>query len=504
MNYKITEQKESDIVVIGGGGAGMVAAARAAWLLKRKIVVLEKSGHTGGGALMAKALRTFDSKWQRDRGVPDVTNQFIIDGMDRTYWKLDHRLVADCIRATGQYFDWFCGLGDDIEDKFVVDFYIFDGPNGPQVPLLKNSFVNVTGKYMMETMRDLCDKRGVDILTKHSVVDVEVNNGEITAVIAAKDNGYLRVTCKVCILASGSWIGNKKIMKKVAPIFLQANIAPSPHFSSDYTGDGIELAEKAGAFVDYNSFCLRPLGPRNTSKSEVMNTMGHSPFSIMVNLNGKRWVCEPPQVRGDIFFTGHLLMDQPEGMTYSIFDENTLCVAIDESKKVHEGWGGYYGFPKFPETMEEVHANIDKAFEGSNIDAFRADTVEELAQQIGVPSDVLKTTIAVYDASCKDGVDWEYFKPAKDLVPLNKSPYYAVRGHLSSDGAFGGVLVNHEMQAYKQGGGLVEGLYVIGDFASGRHINMSGVKIQVINDCSWAFAGGFIAANSAVKYLGSL
>ena len=63
--------------------------------------------------------------------------------------------------------------------------------------------------------------------------------------------------------------------------------------------------------------------------------------------------------------------------------------------------------------------------------------------------------------------------------------------------------VNPDMQAYKKGGGLVEGLYVVGDFATGRYINMTGVKVQVINDLSWAFASGFIAANSACKYLKS-
>lgn len=57
------------------------------------------------------------------------------------------------------------------------------------------------------------------------------------------------------------------------------------------------------------------------------------------------------------------------------------------------------------------------------------------------------------------------------------------------------------MQAYKNGGGLVEGLYVTGDFASGRFINDLGFKRQIINDLSWAFASGLIAGESAVEYL---
>ena len=498
MNYQIKTQKDCDLVVIGGGGAGMVAAARAAWLSKKKVIVLEKAGSTGGGAAMARAIRTFGSKWQKDRNLRDMTNEFILNGMNSTFWRLDNRLVANTIRATGQFFDWFCEVGPELIDQFDVGFYIFDGPQGPKAPLLKND--GPTGKVIMQKMLDVCNQVGVEVLTKHKVVDVEVKKGKIVAVIAETGDGYLRVACNACVLASGSWIRNEKIMKKIAPVFLEKEIN-SPHHNLNYTGDGIALAEKVGAFVDYDSFCIRPMGPMSMCRSEVMNNMGNSPYAIYVNLNGKRWVCEPPQIRMGLFNGGHVLMEQPKGVSFTVFDENTLTAAVAESKKPHEGYGGFFGFPKFPDTMDEVHANMEKAFQDNKSNAFKADTIEALAGKMGISPEALKETVNAYNASCKAGADWDFFKPAKDLVPLNKGPYYAIKGILGSDGAFGGVRVNPDMQAYKKDGGLVDGLYVVGDFASGRHIVMAGVKVQVINDCSWAFASGFIAANSACKYL---
>ena len=185
---------KADLVVIGGGGAGMVAAARAAWLSGKKVIVLEKANRTGGSAIFAGALRTFGSKWQKDRGLPDVTQQFILDAMDRTYWRLDNQLVSNCFRATGQFFDWFCEVGDKVEDRFEVGFYIFDGPEGPKVPLLKGGVShNGAGRVIMKTMLDLCKKKGVEVLKKHRVVDVEVEKGKITAVIAETENRHL--TC---------------------------------------------------------------------------------------------------------------------------------------------------------------------------------------------------------------------------------------------------------------------------------------------------------------------
>jgi fumarate reductase flavoprotein subunit len=512
VSYKITAQKQCDLAVIGGGGGGMVAAARAAWLSGKKVIVLEKTGATGGGAAAAGAIRTFGSQWQKNHNLPDVTQEFILDGMDKTYWRLDHTLVANCFRATGEYFDWFCEVGNIAADQFEVGFYVFDGPDGPKVPLLKNG---PAGRLMMKTMLDVCTRMGVEVLTGHRAVDVEVTDGRISAVIADTGNGYLRVTCRVCVIASGSWIRNEAIMRKYAPklaeVFLDpewhemgtiSNRVAAGHHNVNYTGDGIALAGKARAFIDYDSFCLRVMGPTTMCKSEVLNTMGNSShLPIMVNLNGNRWVCEHPQIRMGAFNCGMALMEQPKGVSYSVFDENILAAAIEDSKGHHEGWGGSFGFPKFPETMDEVRANMEKAFRENNRKAFKAETLEELASKLGVPPVALKQTVDTYNASCEAGTDREFFKPAKYLVPMNKGPYYAVQGELGSSGAFGGVRVNPDMQAYRNGGGLVEGLYAVGDFASGRHLNMSGMKMQIINDASWAFASGFIAGNSVSKYL---
>ena len=217
------------------------------------------------------------------------------------------------------------------------------------------------------------------------------------------------------------------------------------------------------------------------------------------------------------FNAGMVLMAQPKGTFYNIFDENTLAATIKLSRSgetfdvpppVHTstelGTGAArYSFPKFPDTMEEVYANINETLNSGEGGAFKADTIEELAKKIGVDPKTLNETVQTYNASCEAGRDRDYFKPAKYLVPLNKGPYYAVMGALGSDGAFGGVTVNHDMQACKEGGGLVEGLYVVGDAATGKHINLGGVKVQVINDSSWAFASGFISAGSACKYLES-
>lgn len=131
--------------------------------------------------------------------------------MDTVYWKLDPKLVSNCLLGTGQFFDWICELGGNIEDEFKVGKYVFATlpcePIGPQMTRNIGSKQGF-GAFVTSMMVEKAKTCGVEILTKHPVVDVEVQNGKIVAAIAKSDKGYVRIACKACVLATGSWINN--------------------------------------------------------------------------------------------------------------------------------------------------------------------------------------------------------------------------------------------------------------------------------------------------------
>jgi len=338
-----------------------------------------------------------------------------------------------------------------------------------------------------------------------------VADGKIVAAIAKSEAGYIRIACKACVMAIGSWINNEEILKKCYPKFVGMKewMDPSAHMSPNYTGDGIPLAEKAGAFVDYDSFCLRLMGPmydlaRNTGTSIVFLSMTQSPYIISVNLDGKRYSAEPVGHIGH-FEDGHVVIEQPHGQSFEIFDENTLAATFNmPNPSEMKQWMSPNEEINLPDTMEEVYRSMNEGFAKGDKYIFRADTLAELADLMGVNKENFLATVKKYNESCAQGTDLDFYKNKNTLVPLNKPPYYAINGKIMTDGAFGGVQVNPDMQAYKTGGGLVEGLYVTGDFASGRFINLGGVKRQVLNDLSWAFSSGYLAGTNAGKYLQSV
>lgn len=496
-------EKKCDLVVLGGGGSGLTAAVRAAQLSGKKVIVVEKSGHTGGGMIMASTMRTFRSKWQEERGLPDVTEQYLRKVMDDTYWRLDPKLVGNAILATGQYFDWFCELaGNDVGEKFRVGRYVFDGETGPLGPQMGGpGGVTGGGRLFMDTLRQKCDEFGVEVLTHHRAKDAEVTDGKITAVLADGPDGELRISCRACIMAIGSWINNETIMAEICPQFLIArkHMDHSPHTNSNYTGDGFPIAEKVNALMDKQNYTLRLMGPMVFSKSGVMANMTNSPFTLAINTAGKRYICEPSQIRNGVFNSGLIMMEQPEGYVYIMFDSNNLEAAIrDNLENPKPPAPGIFGLPPLPTTLAEAETDVNSVLDKEPL-VHKADTVEELARMMGVDPAALCATVENYNRYCQEGFDRDCFKDKEFLVPCSKAPYYAVQAKLGTDGAFGGVLVNGDMQAYRADGTLIDGLYVTGDFASGRFINMAGVKVQVLNDMSWALASGFLAGTNVCR-----
>jgi hypothetical protein len=545
--YSFMDNKSCDIVVLGAGGSGFVAAVRSAQLSGKKVIVLEKDAETGGGARNATGVRYFRSKWQASHNEKDTLAEYARKQMDSVYWRLEEKLVYNMLRGTGQFLDWLFDLDASIEGLFKSRGAMASEWPGPDMDQQKSG--KRMGQFVMDMMKEKFKNYGVEVLTEHPAVDVEVKNGKIAAVIAKSEKGYTRVACKACIMSIGSWINNEEIVKKYYPKFsgmTKYMYAQSPHCSPNYTGDGIAFAEKAGAFLDYNSFVIRLMGPMHLGvSSSTFTAMANSSYIITVNLDGKRYCSEPVEHLGT-FDAGVVQVDQPHGMSYDIFDENAIAAMLKKQKSSGAAQGAGQGMPvggmpggglpgsaaggaatgaatgarsgdipggipagempgrggSMPDTMESVRAEIKEALsKGNKKTMFQSDTLEDLADKMGINKKNFVETIKKYNEDCANGLDTEFFKDEENLVPINKPPYYACLGTLGTDGAFGGVRVNPDIQAYKSGGGVIEGLYVTGDFASGRHINRGGVKHQVINDLSWAFSSGFLAGTNAAKYV---
>lgn len=493
---------DCDLCVIGGGGGGLVAAGRFAWLTGKKVVVLEKMRKCGGSAWFASTMRMYNSQWQKDRGVKDELGDKLVEVMDQTYWELDSHLVRNALKGTGEWFDWLGEIDPDRDSKFVESFYVFDGPDSMITPgycppggHIGSPESNGTGWYTVQLMQKVIREKGGEILTQTRAKSFQMKDSKVSAVIAEDPGGQVIVNCKACVMSPGSWIRNQEILDKYVPEFGRLPQGISSHVHLACTGDGIGLAESANAFIDYDSFCMRLMGGAGMAPGETALAMTTGPYAVYVNKNGKRWINELTMGRSSFFAVATALVYQPEGQNWSIFD---LGMAKEAAKRPFRSIKKKFNpIPEVP-----VPENCEEDLRANAPRMISADTIEEFAQKLGVPEDNLRETIARYNAMCAQGRDDDFFKSPEDMIPFGDGPYYAVGGGVGTDGAFGGVRVNENIQAYADDREtLIENLYVPGDFASGRFLNMHGYKVQVINDLSWAMSSGFIAGSHAAELL---
>ena len=101
----------------------------------------------------------------------------------------------------------------------------------------------------------------------------------------------------------------------------------------------------------------------------------------------------------------------------------------------------------------------------------KARTIEGLAKKLKLPVEDLKSTIERYNQMSKLGEDKEFGKPAKDLLSLDKPPYYGYTygGWLLT--TMDGLRINENTQVLDTEGNAIEGLYAAGDVAGGFFSN---------------------------------
>lgn len=106
-----------------------------------------------------------------------------------------------------------------------------------------------------------------------------------------------------------------------------------------------------------------------------------------------------------------------------------------------------------------------------------ADTLPELAEKIGVPTDALVRTVARFNELAKAGKDADFGRgdsvydhfygdptlPNPSLYPLEKGPYYALPVRPGDLGTKGGLLTDAHGRVVREDGSPIEGLYATGN-----------------------------------------
>ena len=466
---EIIETIETEAVVIGAGTAGLVCA-NSAVENGAKVILISASSYpiSRGGSNHA-----INTKLTRKLGINYDVGKNFKQEMDRAGGRIDQGKWYLFARKSGEAMDWLidkmiaAGYTPVLEmeevdpDGLISSFpgsHCFIGAN-----VGKNLNKIAQGQpYVVKTLAKLAQAAGVKIYYNtiaKQLIRENNNTGRVTAVIAKNSDGkYIKyVGSKAIVLATGDFTRDREMVSKYCPEVLPlVNTAPVnyntqyPHSSGGvYAGDGHKMGLWVGAAWQQTV----PNAPMISSRSFK---------GLVVNKNGVRY-CNEDVTRAQ---AGLIQMRQPDWKIFEIWSSDYA----DRMAALHP-MGSYYSGPE--QSVEDIVARWEAGNSGQpGWTLVKADTIEELAERLGLNATTLKATVDRYNGFCETGVDEEFFKRAGYLIPVKVCPFYG----LSSSSprlliVCGGLRTNLKMQVLDTKGEVIPGLYTVGTIVGDMFAN---------------------------------
>lgn len=420
----IAETIQADIVVVGAGFAG-VCAAQSAAEEGATVVVLEKTAQANGRGL---DIGNFGATWFNDH--PEFTQYHDAADAERIYYEFSHSNVN---RLLFRYWAQHSGVAFDHLADYMQKTYGYDVSMSATAPADRYNaseyyrelptclqfgygWYDEDGNWWMQgivnKVAQWAADLGADFRYETPAVQLVTNDaGAVTGVIGESKSGFVQVNAsKGVILACGDIGGNDEMLEAWCPLALRtgANVYTP---AGANTGDGVKMGLWVGADVQHGPAApmIHPMG-----EGGPFGQGGEGLGFLCVNREGERYTVEVNNTPG----MANARLNQPGGISYTIFDADYA----DKILKICPENIGISGAPIIDDNTQQT---IDDAVAAQNGMCFTADTIEELASQIGADPATLRSTVDRWNELVGNGNDTDMMLPADRLSDLSTPPYYA-------------------------------------------------------------------------------
>lgn len=479
----IKETVDADIVIIGSALSGLCACRSAVENGAKNIVVIEKADTW---QCRSNQFGTIGGKIQEDLGIKIDRNAAVGQLMKECGYRPNQRILNLWADNSGEAFDWFLA---PMEGKYVVENESdpYDAEEGhlsvrkthwPEpdnshteddfYPIFSDCQITLpTMAPWVEAIYNICVEAGVTFKfsTWARQLVRENNEGPVTGVICQDvDGNYSQVNAsKAVLLATGDFAGNKDMMSYYVPWATRfASIFPNRDAAGDptNTGDGQCMGMWIGAKMEDG-----PLAPMT---HHLGGPLGMDAF-LLTDVNGDRFVNE--DVGGQPF--QNQLSRLPKKTAWQVFDSEWPN-QLQYMDCGHGNVSWYVDDDKVPGGSYGRNAYISQAMfdEAMASDAgVQADTIEELAEKMGVPVEEFCATIERYNELAKKGVDEDFGKRADRMFAIENPPFY---GYKLTDTVLlvcmGGLETTVDFEVLDTNDDVIPGLYAVGNAQGGRFL----------------------------------
>lgn len=469
--------RETEVVVIGGGGAGLAAAASAA-SNGAKVILVEKTAALGGNtvraggpynavdparqaniapadeASMQKAWALVNEEPKNDRHV-ELMEELKADLQAYENGPKDKLFDSSALHKLqtyngGDYNGKIEFIEKLVDESLPVSEWMAENgvqwtdeittvPGGlwPRAHLP----INAAGYDYIKASEDTARKLGVEILLNSPATELIIEDGTVVGIKGQSNGQNMEIRAKVVIIATGGFAANIDMRKEYDPS-LTENL-PTTN-SPAIVGDGIKMAEAANAnLIGMEYIQSLPLGnPKDGTLNGWIGGAGVEHY-YQVNQEGKRFMAEDG--RRDTMTNA--LLAQTNAMSYVISSANN---EVDLNETGINIWGD----------------KVDKLVEDGIV--YRADTIEELAEQIGIDPQVLRETHDTFNSYVAAGKDNDFGRTLFGKQ-IDKAPFYASPRVPTVHHTMGGIEIDLETHVLDTNGDRIPGLLAAGEVTGGIH-----------------------------------
>jgi uncharacterized protein with FMN-binding domain/succinate dehydrogenase/fumarate reductase flavoprotein subunit len=475
----IVATNTTDILVIGCGTGGMVAVATAAEA-GAKVIGIDRFAVGTGVRTFIGAL---DSRYEKKAGAHIDKFDMIRMASEYSGGHIQPELIRLWCDESGATVDWY---GDRLAERGVELWYQPEDKNEhcrfqlfPVGHRARFTGSNDGKGHELDGSKVLYDyavRHGARFDYNMKMVKLEKKNGRVTGCIAENGDGkYVRyIANRGTIVCTGGYSKNFRMLKALQPWNTRI-IGRSDSMPGSW-GEGIRACLWAGAKMDethslmiFDRCALRrdqEPGPETTeAQAGGLFWMGSQPW-LKVNADGKRFFNESGNYAGilhsDEYQKGHC--------HYTIFDSTWPSQA--KQFKMH-GCSRLFPFENGADPMIPCKVIEEQMLPQLVKDGYvqKADTIEELAEKLGLPKAQLKATVDRYNKMAEKGEDTDFGKEAFRLLPVAKPPFYGAKNTGLVLCTMDGIQINTHMNAIDIEGNPIPGLYVVGNDSGGFFSN---------------------------------
>lgn len=431
--------RQHELLVVGHGAAGLCAAVSAAQTarergIEARITVIERMPEAGHGG---------NSRWSpsyiRMPTVHGVAPGFVQDIARESGGRADLAYFERLAAEAGPVLAWLQQQGIEFHQPV---YYLAAGPARIQ-PVGGGAAVIAallaSARRLGVAFRYGCGAEQLVLNDHGGVCGVRLDDGQV-------------LDADAVILACGGFEGHGDMLREHFGAAAPTMPPISPGTRAN-TGAGIRMALAAGAqrAGDWLGMHAEPVDARSTASAPVVLVY---PYGIVVNQHGQRFFDEGGGLVHETWelFARHIHLNLPGHRAYAILDSRLLDI------------------PDYGRAIR------------SEVPPLRADSITELAQQLGLPAANLQATVNAYnaaatadasgfDATRTDGIATVpgYSPPKSNWArPLVRPPYLAwpLAGAIAY--TFGGIATNPDAEVLGANS-PIQGLYAAGEITGHFH-----------------------------------